>query len=523
MKIRRRKGGLGLNEPLRHPDHSRPVTRRDFLSQGFITGAATVAGFSAFSLFANPRAAQAALASDIQALKASCGITAGAGLIPFVAFDLAGGANIAGSNVLVGQAGGQMDFLSTAGYSKLGLPGNMNPNSSVGTGSFIDTSLGLAFHSDSAQLRGILASTKTAPNTPIVGVSGAVIPARSENDTGTNPHNPMYGIYTAGAKGELLTLIGTESSDSGGNSAAPSYMMDATVRPTKVDRASDVTGLVDTGKLVGLLSQDDATAVLESIERLSKNKLDAINTNVSADAVIKDLVQCGYVKSAYLADQFGNALTALNPDLDAQIVGPSGIFTAAEYAGSSDFRATAAVMKMVINGYAGAGTIEMGGFDYHTGDRSTGELRDANAGRCIGAVLEYARRMASPVMIYVFSDGSLSSNGMIDNSTDGRGKGVWTGDNQSTAASYFLVYNPLGAITPITTQIGSYNASGDINNSSSPAANAVNLLAETVVLNYLALHGRQGEFANLKWANGTGTSLGSGAALDALIAMPPLR
>ena len=105
---------------------------------------------------------------------------------------------------------------------------------------------------------------------------------------------------------------------------------------------------------------------------------------------------------------------------------------------------------------------------------------------------------------------------MIDNSTNGRCKGVWTGDNQSTAASYFLVYNPSGAITPIRTQIGSYNASGDINNSSSPAANAVNLLAETVVLNYLALHGRQGEFAGLQWANGTGTSLGSGAALDAL-------
>ena len=33
-------------------------------------------------------------------------------------------------------------------------------------------------------------------------------------------------------------------------------------------------------------------------------------------------------------------------------------------------------MKMVINGFAGAGTITMGGYDYHTGDRITGELRD---------------------------------------------------------------------------------------------------------------------------------------------------
>ena len=53
---------------------------------------------------------------DLEALKSSCGIaTQGAGKIPFIVFDLAGGANISGSNVLVGGRGGQLDFLSTAG------------------------------------------------------------------------------------------------------------------------------------------------------------------------------------------------------------------------------------------------------------------------------------------------------------------------------------------------------------------------------------------------------------------------
>ena len=47
-------------------------------------------------------------------------------------------------------------------------------------------------------------------------------------------------------------------------------------------------------------------------------------------------------------------------------------------------------MKLVINGYAGAGCISMGGFDYHTGERGTGEQRDLRAGRCMGACLEYA-------------------------------------------------------------------------------------------------------------------------------------
>lgn len=514
MRIRSKRP-LSPDQPLRLADHPRPVTRRQLIQQGFIGGGAALVGTSLFGLFADPKAARAALSPDLAALKNSpCNIVAGAGMVPFIAFDLAGGGNIAGSNVLIGGPGGQLDFLSTAGYGKLGLPGNMVPNASAGAGSFVDQQLGLAFHSDSAYLRGIVERTAVATR---AGINGTVIAARSENDTGNNPHNPMYGIRTAGAFGDLLALIGSQSSDSGGNSMAPAYMIDPGSRPTKVDRASDVTGLVDTGKLVGLLNQQDAVAVLESIERISKKKLDRIDTKLTTDAVVKDLVQCGYVKAADLADRFGNAIQALNPDIDPDIVGASGIFSASEYASDSEFTKTAAVMKMVVNGYAGAGTITMGGFDYHTGDRATGEQRDLRAGRCIGACLEYAARRGRPLMIYVFSDGSLSSNGMPDNSVNGRGKGQWTSDNQSTAASFFLVYSPTGRPTARTNQIGNYTSDGSVNTSSSPGANAVNLLAEMVVLNYLALHGREGQFQSLQWASGLSTGLGSATAYSSLI------
>jgi hypothetical protein len=89
------------DEPLRHPDHSRPVTRRDFVAQGFLTGSAYALGGGVMSLFSNPRQALAALSGDLDT--AGCGISlGGAAKIPFICFDLAGGANIAGSNVLVG-------------------------------------------------------------------------------------------------------------------------------------------------------------------------------------------------------------------------------------------------------------------------------------------------------------------------------------------------------------------------------------------------------------------------------------
>jgi hypothetical protein len=40
---------------------------------------------------------------------------------------------------------------------------------------------------------------------------------------------------------------------------------------------------------------------------------------------VKDLVRCGYLKSADLADRFGNPAT-LDPSGDPEIVGPAGIF-----------------------------------------------------------------------------------------------------------------------------------------------------------------------------------------------------
>lgn len=527
LSFKRRQKPLGVDTPLLHPDHSLPRTRRDFIATGLRQGAGLTMGLSAFSLFSNPRQVQAALSSDLEALKAGCGLAVqGAGKIPFICFDLAGGANIAGSNVLIGQGGGQLDFLSTAGYSRQGLPGDMVPpiaNPQTGTNDFINTDLGLAFHSDSAFLLGMLERMNAGT---IANTNGAVIPARSENDTGNNPHNPMYGIFRGGADGSLLSLIGSRASDSGANSMAPLNWIDLSARPTKVDRPSDVTGLVDVGELVGLLDQADAVSVMESIQRISRAKLNRIDTGISTDTDLKNLIDCGYVKSADLADRFGDPAT-LNPALDANIVGPSGIFSQAEFDSDGEFRKTASVMKLVINGFAGAGTITMGGYDYHTGERGTGEIRDLRAGRCMGACLEYAARVGVPLMLYVYSDGSVASNGRIDDSVEGRGKGEWTGDNSSTAGSFFMVYNPngraqlIGATPDIQArhqQLGYMRMDGSVETAASPAANNVNLLAEMVLLNYMALHGEQGQFATQFPNHGLGDSSG----FDALTAFEPI-
>lgn len=507
MVIKQKRKAHKLDEPILHENHKRPVSRREFLGAGLISGGAMVLGNPLLmALMSNPAYA---------ATRESCGLAGSfTGRVPFIAFDLGGGANMAGSNVLVGGPGGQMDFLGTAGYNKLGLPGDMVPGlaeaapTTTSNGDHTDTSFGLAFHSDSAFLRGMLAVT--SPTTR-ANTNGCVIPARSDNDTGNNPHNPMYMINMAGATGELLGLVGSQSSVSGARSMAPANSINLKYQPTKVDRASDVTGLVDTGGLVGLLSQADAGVVMESIERLSAAKLGISGTgSVNATDVVKDLVHCGYLKTTDNVNKYGNPAT-LDLFQDANVTGilNGGVTVDGITAdlGQRFYEKVAAVMKLVIDGQASAGTISEGGYDYHNGTRATGELRDLRAGIGMGMCLEYAARTNTPVMLYVYSDGSLASNGRIDGSVDGRGKCEWTGDNSSTAASFFLVYNPggrpalLGA-TPeeqaVHQQLGWMRSSGSVETSgTTPGANNVNLLTQMVMLNYLALHGEQNLFEEL--------------------------
>ncbi len=537
--------------PLRHQDHPRPVTRREFIKQGFMTGSASILTGGVFSLFTNPNAAMAAVSSDLQALADSIptctlgGLT-GAAKVPFICFDLAGGANLAGSNVLVGQGGGQMDTMSTGGYNKLGIPGDMVPglDSTAATllnasaaDNFVNDELNLLFHADSAMLLGILEKAGAS----LGNIDGCVIPARSDNDTGNNPHNPLYGVAMTGARGEVVDLIGSRSTDSGGNSIAPASQINPEVRPTKVDRPSDVTGMVDVGNLTAILTDpNDVTAVMESLARISHKKLandpgSLVSTGLgnTQDKVIKDLVRCGYLKAAHTANEFAGV--PVDPELDLDI---QAIFSAAEFT-DREFSKTASVMKMVMNGYAAGGCITMGGYDYHTGNRTAGENRDLRAGRCIGACLNYAQRLNKPLMIYVYSDGSVASNGTADNSTSsgvgetlnlgGRGKGVWTGDNSSTACSFFLVFSPTGApalsnnglAAELHRQIGRMSADASVVTSSSPAANNPNLLVNTLLLNYMAVNGdidpsNTTAFTSLFPAHGLGGNLSDYIAFGAL-------
>jgi hypothetical protein len=71
---------------------------------------------------------------------------------------------------------------------------------------------------------------------------------------------------------------------------------------------------------------------------------------------------------------------------------------------------------------------------------------------------------------------------------------------------FFLVYNPSGTSQLIGAtadtqaqhqQIGYMLNDASVETAATPCANNVYLLVDTVILNYMALHGKQGNFSSL--------------------------
>src|SRR5260221_582540 len=122
---------------------------------------------------------------------------------------------------------------------------------------------------------------------------------------------------------------------------SPPTMVIAAAMPTKISSSQDSAGLVSTGQLSTLLPNSaDVTNVLESMKRISDAKYaqvqaytDAtLNTAALGPAGIQ---ACGYTKSAYIVDKY-NSPSAVNPDVDPNIVGRDGNFTNPAYPGEPD-------------------------------------------------------------------------------------------------------------------------------------------------------------------------------------------
>lgn len=480
----------------------KPRTRRELLGQGLICGSASIFTPSFLSLLFSQHARASGL---------DCGnVEASGNHLPVLIFDLAGGANLVGSEVMVGKNGGQEDFLSS--YSTLGLPDGMGPKNQT-----INKELGLAFHSDSAILRGIKSVITESPI--LSNIDGVVFCTASMDDNGNNPHNPAHWLAKAGAVGELATLLGTRPTDAGGFSAAPRASLDPTQRPITINSANDVGNFVQPGKIATLLNDEKALAkILAAARTMTASQLKSFDKK-SVTGQIRELVECGYMGSIDLVSKYD--IKNIDPRNDPTV---SQIFTFTASGnpgpprppinlpnqGPSNLESqVGTVCKLILDGLAGVATVTMDGFDYHTGNRVTGEGKNFELGVMIGKAIRLASLKKSDLMIYVYTDGGVSANTTVDSSPNARGKFAWAQDDGQRSAAFSLVYKKDGKVTirDNRRQIGAYKDDGAVNKDATLISNSVENLAKAAVANYLALTGREADLGSIVGDDPFGSNL----------------
>jgi hypothetical protein len=479
-------------KPMLHEGHEMK-SRRDFLAQGFL-------GMTAFALAPS---ALSLISSSAHAQATGCAAPGITGMTPVIIIDLAGGGNIAGSNVMVGGAGGQLDFLLPANYASLGLPPDFAPS----LPGKVNSEMGLAFHSDSGMLKGIqsVAAVQTRSN-----VEGTIFCTTSDDDTGNNQSNPMYWLNKAGAKGQIQQLAGTQQSDSGGNSASPVESINPSIQPVRVQSNQDAVNLVSLGNRFAGYSPSQIDMILGTAGNMSGTKIGKIDRRSLPDK-IKELLACGYSGTPDQIKKF--SLVNVEPNQDAVA---TAVFNQITNQGIRD-RAKP-IAKLVIDGYIGAGTITLGGYDYHDGSRASGDARDFELGQLIGAIMELAARKQKDVVVYVLTDGGVSANNTVDNSTGGGGKFGWAGDSGQRSSTFMMVYKSGGkpSIRNQKRQIGYFKSNGAVEGAALLTSNSVVNTSKAMVANYLALHGKEGDLESIIGDDPFKTSLDKYLVFDKL-------
>lgn len=400
--------------------HAKPVTRRDFLSAGIIPFAANMFVPNWMSLILGNQAMAQTTAADCPAP---------ATLIPFVTINLSGGAAMASNFVPMNAA---REPISS--YSKLGLGDNQVPlEKEFGNANFAANQVSKFLVGVRAQ-----AAAATIANTTFIG-----IPCDSQNDTNTNKFDISGAITKAGLVGTNLPNLGRVNTRTGINQAAALL---APPSPLVVGSYNSLlTSIGYSASLGAALNQNQKNSLAKLMSNLSESQTRKMAA-VQGGEGVKKVLDCAGIKNVDVV-QKGSAI--VDPRQNANYSTVWGI-TANTAANNRELIFGAMVYNTLV-GQAGVSNLELGGYDYHDNSRTTGDNKDQDAGTVVGRILQSAAVMQKPIMIYIVSDGSVSS-------ADSTARNApWTGDRGSNGVAYLLYYDPKGRPATSDFQIGQFN------------------------------------------------------------------
>lgn len=440
-------------KPFQHEGHSRPVTRREFLAQGYIAFGGMLALPSAIGLMSR------------QAYAADCGSTTAPVLgLPFLAFDMAGGAALPG-NFLVGKKGGPKDYLSS--YDRLGW----DPKEKDG----LNEDFGLPMSTKYSQiLAGILATASPEARARLRMGSFCHF---AQDDSTTNRLNAATLVLKASQPGQYIgNGLGNSNTVSGGNSM--SALADNSLKPTFVSDIADVVGATRFGgESFKELSPKQLKSLVDSAVKLGKHQGGMIKGEIGGD-LLEPLANCSYEKSI----QFVDGVAGLDPRVDPAAAAAFALN--AQSVGNTAPVISASIAMNALKGFSGPGVWTIGGCDYHDGTSTTGDGKDRQMGETMGRSIELAHRLQRPLFFQLFTDGGCDAQ---------VGTRKWRGDSGDKCMTVIGFYHPKGAPKLKQVQVGSFTDGQGADRTTLLGSNPL-LAAYAVFANYLNCIGQLGKF-----------------------------
>lgn len=444
--------------------HGRPLTRRDLLATGVLSFSASLIAPN-WMKFLLPQA---------QAASGVCP-TSVSGLIPVVTLNLSGGAAMAANFVPMDEGGQPLPS-----YDVIGLGDGQVPlENEFGKVPFAGRDNGVYI---SKFLQGLRETAPTAlEKTAFVGVC-----ARTRDDSGENQLSIDGLVNAAGLRGGLLPNLGSRSNVVTGINQKPAVIVPAA--PLVVGGFSSIQGALGyAGALGSSLNQNQKVALAKSIERLSDAQMRKLASQQVGQSV-KSLVGCANQKNSQLA---ALSNTGVDPRTDAAGASLSSLWGINSGTANNNRNLIFSAMTYnALNGNAGAAALELGGYDYHNGTRTTGDAADLLAGQTVGRILETAAILGKPLFLYVTSDGAVSATKSNSRNSP------WNSDRGIASVAYIMYFDPTGRKETSNNQIGWFTT-GQAASDKTLVGNNPEVAAVSVFANYLKLNNRMNLFNSL--------------------------
>lgn len=478
-------------------NHGKPRSRREFLSQGMLTGAGYVFVPSIFALA--ERAALGLTLGDCVEDTAAQELA-----LRMVRFDFGGGWTPYRA-FPVGRDGTYTKPADNGSFRQVGL--NTNDGAAYMNG-LNTTVLGSGAPIDPTQpfWQGVMAvaSAATLQN---VGYE-VIINANGDDTRDVGLGGLGHMVSAASEPGKLTDIISSRAGNGGTdggrfNQVAAGQAGNYSVQV--LGGANDIAGLVDAGKLFELFSNDKEAAgkVLKALTETSQSKIARMMATDDLNIIQQKLITCGYLRAN---ENLVNV--TLDPRNETAFQNVAVNFTQQNNPllnGNIQFgqiRQRANIEEhmsrfwMAYSGNATYAVSEVGGHDNHGANANQQFDKMVEAGMQVGSALELAAQMNQPVMLGIATDGAQSGDGGSTNGSLSETRS----DDETKGAYISMVYNPNGvkmsaqSMEKQSFQVGSVNNTFSVDRNSAPSANNSGKVVEHIVDTKLVLEGKKPKY-----------------------------